>query len=183
MQPVFSALPQCSSLTSLRLGYDSRNSAFYEYVSRDRDDGLATPRARTQTPCFLELLADVLSTPGPAPLPLLESLFIVLNSPAAWIAGFTPSFARLAEVLAGDAGIPGDAGEDRTARRFPRFDHLSLRVSFLTIIRQTLGTPRPGDRYLEADERERQKEVRMNVVLPMLSDFVEAGVHVEVSFD
>lgn len=183
MQPVISALPRCSSLTSLRLGYDSRNSAFYEYLTRDRDDGLATPRARTQTPCFLELLADVLSTPGPAPLPLLESLFIVLNSPAAWIAGFAPSFARLAEVLVGDAGSSGDAWKGRMARRFPRFNHLSLRVSFLRIIRQSLGRPRPGDRDLEADERDRQKEVRINVVLPMLADFVEAGVHVEVLFD
>ncbi|OJT04263.1 hypothetical protein TRAPUB_4997 [Trametes pubescens] len=117
------------------------------------------------------------------PLPRLESLSIVLISPAAWIAGFTPSFARLAEALVGDAERPlaGGTGMGRTGR-FPRFSHLSLRVSFRTIIRHSWGPPGP-ENHLEEDECDRQEEVRAHVVPPMLADFVQAGVYVEVTFD
>lgn len=129
MQRVISDLPHCSSLTSLYLRYD-RRIAYLGNTVRQRV--LGTPQPYTPTPFFIEHLADVLSAGGPTPLPLLETLSLVFDSPTGWLVGFEAVFARLAKVLVGttDDESKGARGETVPAFRpsacahvVPRYSH------------------------------------------------------------
>ncbi len=172
MQRVISDLPQCGSLTSLYLRYD-RRIAYLGYTVRHRVLGMPPPY--TPTPFFLEHLADVLSTRAPTPLPLLESLSLVFDSPTAWLVGFEAAFARLAKVLVGT----DDSSDVRGAslKQYPRFSHLHVRTSFLSTVMLI-----SGDAGME-EQRRRQEMERVDLVLPMLECFVRAGVLVEVTCD
>ncbi|EIW58856.1 uncharacterized protein TRAVEDRAFT_20734 [Trametes versicolor FP-101664 SS1] len=168
-------LPRCSSLTSLYLRYD-RRIAYLGNTVRQRV--LGTPQPYTPTPFFIEHLADVLSAGGPTPLPLLETLSLVFDSPTGWLVGFEAAFARLAKVLVGttDDESKGARGET-VARRYPRFAHLHVRTSFLGTVMLMLG-----EVGME-EQRGRQEAERVDLVLPMLARFVRAGVHVEITCD
>lgn len=131
------------------------------------------PLAYRAKPFFLELLADVLSAPGPAPLPLLESLTLVFGGPPAWLFGFEAAFSRLAGVLTGNSG---DA-QGTTARRYPQFSRLDVRTTSLKALGPFFEDAEMAAlRYRQAADR-----VQLAQALPMLASFVEAGVHVEVT--
>ncbi|KAL1942938.1 hypothetical protein VTO73DRAFT_4609 [Trametes versicolor] len=168
IQRVLLELPRCSSLRSLRLGYE-RTGAFMLGALLPSRAGVSS--GYTPTPFFLELLADVLSKPGPAPLPLLESLTLVFGGPPAWLVGFEAAFARLAGVL---TGTSGDA-QGTAARRYPRFSRLDVRTTSLKAL-----APFFEDAEM-AELRYRQAADRVHLALPMLAGFVGAGVHVEVT--
>lgn len=173
VQRVISDLPRCASLRSLRLGYERTGAFMLGALIPSR---AGTSPSYTPTPFFLELLADVLSAPGPAPLPLLESLTLVFGGPPTWLIGFEEAFARLADVLVGDHDDAADT-PDATARRYPRFSRLDVRTVSLKML-----TP-----FFEAEEsdmeshRDRLEAERLYIILPMFAGFVEAGVHVEVT--
>lgn len=168
-----SGLPRCSALRSLYLRYDCR-SAHLGHAAREHAAGTPQPHSMP-TPFFLDRLADVLSAPGPVPLPLLEKLTLIIESPAAWLVGSETVFARLADALIGDAegsqGAQGGAGREK---RYPRFSHLRVRTSCLPLVKVILG-----DAGVE-EERKRQEADRVGLIVPMLARFVRAGVHVEV---
>lgn len=173
---IMSDLPRCDALRSLSLHYD-RRLAYMTGVFPAGASRTSQP-SHTPAPFFLERLADVLSTPGAAPLPLLESISLVFYSPISWLSGFEAAFARLAETLVGDAdGSIVGAGRGTGARRYPRFSHLHVRISILEIVGILFG-----DKGME-EERRQQEVERVNFVLPMLTGFVQAGVDVEVVCD
>lgn len=173
IQRVLSELPRCTSLRSLRLGYERTGAFMLEALLPSR---AGTSSGYTPTPFFLELLADVLSKPGPAPLPLLESLTLAFGGPPAWLVGFEAAFARLADVLVGDHHDAEDTSDGTTARRYSRFSRLDVR----TVSLKTLAPFFEDDSEMEL-YRDRLKAERLYVILPMLVGFVEAGVHVEVT--
>ncbi|OJT04272.1 hypothetical protein TRAPUB_5006 [Trametes pubescens] len=172
VQRVISDLPRCISLRSLRLGYE-RTGAFMLGALLPSEAG--TSSGYTPTPFFLELLVDVLSASGPAPLPLLEELTLVFGGPPTWLAGFEAAFTRLADVLVGDHGGAEGAPGSTTARRYPRFSRLDVRTISLSTL-----TPFFEDGDVE-QHRGRLEMERLYMILPMLAGFVEAGVHVEVT--
>ncbi|KAL1942973.1 hypothetical protein VTO73DRAFT_4644 [Trametes versicolor] len=173
VERVMSGLSRCSALRSLYLRYDCR-SAHLGHAAREQAARTPLPHS-TPTPFFLDRLADVLSTPGPAPLPLLEKLTLIIESPAAWIVGSETVFARLADALIGDAeGSQSAQGGASREKRYPRFSHLRVRTSCLPLVKVILG-----DAGVE-EERERQEADRVRLIVPMLARFVQAGVHVEV---
>lgn len=168
-----SGLPRCSALRSLYLRYDCR-SAHLGHAAREDAAGTPQPHS-TPTPFFLDRLADVLSAPGPAPLPLLEKLTLIIESPAAWLVGSETVFARLADALIGDAeGSQGAQGGASREKRYLRFSHLRVRTSCLPLVKGIFG-----DAGVE-EERKRQEADRVGLIVPMLARFVRAGVHVEV---
>lgn len=173
MWSVISGLPRCSALRSLHLEYD-RRIAFL--LSAVQAKAFGTPLAYTPTPFFLELLADVLSAPGPTPLPLLETITLVFISPVSWLAGFEDAFSRLAEALVGDAdGSGGTLQPEGAARRYPRFSRLEVQIDSLETLSLCLGDEK-------RDEQPRKLEAeRDSLVQPMLARFVRAGVQVEVT--
>lgn len=144
-----------------------------------REKAFGTPQPYTPTPFFLEHLADVLSAPGPAPLPFLESILLVFYGPNAWLVGFEAAFARLADALVGDADGLTRARGVTEARRYPRFSYLHVHTSFLGMLKMV---SREGDPVVQ-EQRERQEAERVGLVVPMLAKFVQAGVRVEVTCD
>lgn len=168
LQRVVSGLPRCRSLRSLHLVYE-RTSAYTLWVLIPPTHG--KPLAYRATPFFLELLADVLSAPGPAPLLLLESLTLVFGGPPGWLVGFEAAFARLAAALTGNWG----GAEGTAARRYPRFSRLEVQTTSLKAL-----APFFEDAEM-AELRYRQAADRVQLALPMFASFVKAGVHVEVT--
>ncbi|EIW58860.1 uncharacterized protein TRAVEDRAFT_48002 [Trametes versicolor FP-101664 SS1] len=176
VERVISGLRRCGSLRSLHLQYDRRMPYLGSLL---REKAFGTPQPFTPTPFFLEHLADVLSTPGPAPLPLLESILLVFYGPNSWLVGFEAAFARLADALVGDADGSTRARGVTEARRYPRFSYLHVHTSFLGMLKMV---SREGDPKVQ-EQRERQEAERVGLVVPMLAKFVRAGVRVEVTCD
>ncbi|OJT12913.1 hypothetical protein TRAPUB_10544 [Trametes pubescens] len=173
---IMSNLPRCGSLRSLYLQYDRR----MPYIScMVREKAFGIPQPFTPTPFFLEHLADVLSAQGPAPLPFLESISLRFDGPASWLVGFEAAFARLADALVGNTMSVKGARRATEARRYPRFSHLRVRTSCLNMLKLI---SRDGEAGIE-ERRARQEAERVGLVLPMLANFVQAGVQVEVTCD
>ncbi|KAI0365193.1 hypothetical protein BV20DRAFT_774252 [Pilatotrama ljubarskyi] len=171
MQRVLAALPLCRSLRSLCLQYDLFEYSFQ--IIYTHPDSLTPPAPRfISSLSFLDLLSDVLSAPGEAPLPCLERLSLVFLSPPHWLVNFRASFHKLAEALVGD--LDNARSDGAGIRRFPRFSRLNLHTAIIQDAEPLWGE-RQTQEYLAKAE-----VVKRDLILPMLAPFARAGVGVQV---